>query len=203
MLSLSRLAVDILEAHHAFIATATSALEHAKQAGELLIEAKNQLPHGEWLPWLEAHCPNLSPRRAQGYMRIAREWPRLLEVAANTKRDSLLPIRDALTILADEWTDPDELGAGGADDDDKDDDDKDDDESAKYTRMFQAFFEVNEYADFRQQFDEVKRLLRTHTDTDTLKKVVQLIHSALTTGENKMEDDAHDSTHRRQLDAGR
>ena len=202
-----------------------STLDHATRVGELLIEAKGQLSHGEWLPWLETHC-SLSPRVAQGYMRIARQWPQLLADPANTKRDSYLAIRDALTLLADEWTDPDERGAGGADDeddeddegeDDEDEDDEDDDkneddddqeddkdEHPKYIRMFRAFFEINEYAEFRKQFDEVKRLVRTHNDTDTLKKIVQLIHSALTTdNNNKTEDDADHPTHGRPLDAGR
>jgi hypothetical protein len=26
------------------------------KAGELLLEAKEQLAHGEWLPWLKQHC---------------------------------------------------------------------------------------------------------------------------------------------------
>jgi Protein of unknown function (DUF3102) len=46
-------------------------LEHAIAAGLLLIEAKELVAHGEWIPWLKANC-RLSPRQAQVYMRLAR-----------------------------------------------------------------------------------------------------------------------------------
>ena len=41
--------------------------------GRCLIEAKNMLPHGEWLPWLNERV-ELSERTAQKFMRLAREW---------------------------------------------------------------------------------------------------------------------------------
>jgi hypothetical protein len=62
--------------HHAARTAAHSALEHARRAGELLAEAKQQLPHGQWLPWLREHT-SVNERTASGYMRIHREWPRL------------------------------------------------------------------------------------------------------------------------------
>lgn len=40
--------------------------------GQRLIEAKEQLPHGEWLPWLENEV-QFSERSAQQFMRIAKE----------------------------------------------------------------------------------------------------------------------------------
>ncbi len=49
----------------------SSALEHAIRAGELLLRAKAQVKHGEWLPWLDANFKG-SARTAQGYMRLAR-----------------------------------------------------------------------------------------------------------------------------------
>jgi hypothetical protein len=57
-----------------------SAVGHAIRAGELLIEAKTQVEHGEWLPWLEANFPG-SVRSAQGYMRIARNRAKYATVA--------------------------------------------------------------------------------------------------------------------------
>jgi hypothetical protein len=39
-------------------------------AGDLLIEAKKQLKHGQWLPWLEQYCA-LSRRTVQLYMKLA------------------------------------------------------------------------------------------------------------------------------------
>jgi hypothetical protein len=43
---------------------------HAIRAGELLLEAKAAVGHGEWLPWLEANFPG-SERTARNYMRLA------------------------------------------------------------------------------------------------------------------------------------
>lgn len=42
------------------------------EIGKRLIAAKDKLTHGEWLPWLER--VNITPRYAQRYMRLAREW---------------------------------------------------------------------------------------------------------------------------------
>lgn len=41
--------------------------------GRCLIEAKEKLPHGEWLPWLNEQV-DLSERTAQKFMKLAREW---------------------------------------------------------------------------------------------------------------------------------
>lgn len=57
---------------------AADATERAKQAiakaiecGGLLLRQKASLPHGAWLPWLAAHCPQISARTARRYMRLA------------------------------------------------------------------------------------------------------------------------------------
>jgi hypothetical protein len=63
---------------------------HAIRAGELLLKAKAQVKHGEWLPWLEANFPG-SERSARNYMRLA----------ANRQRVADLPtIREAVAALA-------------------------------------------------------------------------------------------------------
>ena len=41
--------------------------------GRCLMEAKDTLPHGEWLPWLNEQV-ELSERTAQKFMKLAREW---------------------------------------------------------------------------------------------------------------------------------
>ena len=41
--------------------------------GRCLTEAKQALPHGEWLPWLKERG-ELSERAAQRFMRLSREW---------------------------------------------------------------------------------------------------------------------------------
>lgn len=60
--------------------------------GQRLIEAKEMLPHGEWLPWLEERV-EFSERTARNFMRLAREW---------TNRQALadLGAAKALTLLA-------------------------------------------------------------------------------------------------------
>jgi hypothetical protein len=45
--------------------------DHARAAGAALIEAKAQVRHGEWLPWLAENC-GLTERTAQHWMRFAR-----------------------------------------------------------------------------------------------------------------------------------
>ena len=60
--------------------------------GQCLIEAKEMLPHGEWLPWLEERV-EFSQRTAQNFMRLAREW-------TNTQVLADLGYAKALTLLA-------------------------------------------------------------------------------------------------------
>ena len=42
--------------------------------GKRLMEAKEMCGHGNFLPWLAAHCPLISDRTARAYMRIAANW---------------------------------------------------------------------------------------------------------------------------------
>lgn len=49
---------------------AETAIDHARRAGTLLLQAKAALDHGAWLPWLSDHC-QLSARQAQRYIRAA------------------------------------------------------------------------------------------------------------------------------------
>lgn len=60
--------------------------------GQRLIEAKEMLPHGEWLPWLNEQV-EFSERAARRFMQLAREW---------TNRPALanLGATKALTLLA-------------------------------------------------------------------------------------------------------
>ena len=64
------LAQDIRREHEAAQQAFASAVEHAVRCGELLAEAKSQVRHGEWLPWLAENFP-ASARCAQNYMRLA------------------------------------------------------------------------------------------------------------------------------------
>lgn len=90
------IADEINAEHERAYGKAREALEHARRAGELLLQAKAGMQHGEWLPWLTAHC-SFSERTAQGYMRLARDWDKLQSKSA-TVAD--LGLRDALDLLA-------------------------------------------------------------------------------------------------------
>lgn len=61
--------------------------------GRCLMEAKEMLPHGEWLPWLNERV-ELSERTAQKFMRLAREWsnPSALADLGATKALMLLAL---------------------------------------------------------------------------------------------------------------
>ena len=50
------------------------------EIGKRLLEAKAQLGHGEWLPWLRDRV-DLSERSAQNFMRLAREYSKSAEIA--------------------------------------------------------------------------------------------------------------------------
>lgn len=88
--SLDALAVDIRDAHNMVENAARSTVEYAIHAGELLIEAKAQVRHGEWLPWLEANFPG-SERTARGYMQVASNRQRVADLGS---------YREALAELA-------------------------------------------------------------------------------------------------------
>lgn len=58
--------------HHHRLATdhASKAINHAVTIGNLLLEVKAQLPHGEYTPWIETHL-EVSPRQARRYVDAA------------------------------------------------------------------------------------------------------------------------------------
>ena len=60
--------------------------------GQRLIEAKEMLPHGAWLPWLEEQV-EFSERTARNFMCLAREW-------TNRQAHSALGAAKALKMLA-------------------------------------------------------------------------------------------------------
>ena len=69
--SLADLAARIRSEHEAVSSALKDSVRHAIAAGELLIEAKAQLKHGQWLSWLAKHCV-ISERTAQLYVKLAK-----------------------------------------------------------------------------------------------------------------------------------
>ena len=94
---LEALAADINQAHAEAQAYASKAVERALVAGDLLIQAKARVAHGQWLPWLKTHCHAISTRTIQDYMRVARELPPEKRSAAH-----LPSVREALRLVAGE-----------------------------------------------------------------------------------------------------
>lgn len=88
-------AAEIMRAHAEARRAAHMSFVHAIEAGEALLEAKEQMNHGEWLPWLRDNC-EMSESTAQVYMRLAKYKD---EVLANPQRAADLSIRAALDAL--------------------------------------------------------------------------------------------------------
>jgi hypothetical protein len=94
MTTLTKIAADANAAHERCRAAAGEALEHALTAGRLLLQAKANVPHGEWSVWVSKHCM-FSERLAQTYMRLSRELPKV-----NPQRVADLSVRAAVKLLA-------------------------------------------------------------------------------------------------------
>ena len=90
---LADLATKINAAHREAEIASRCALDHALHAGELLIEAKAAVPHGQFLVWIDENCA-FSQRSAQAYMRLSRKLPEKAQRVAH------LPLRLALEAIA-------------------------------------------------------------------------------------------------------
>jgi hypothetical protein len=80
IIPLSDLAPRIREAHQAAEANRQLAVASAIMVGQLLEEVRDQVPHGEWLSWLERNT-GLSERTAQRYLRYAKHADDLKDAA--------------------------------------------------------------------------------------------------------------------------
>ena len=92
-LTINALPAEIAAAHEAAQKAHKSAVAHAVQAGLLLLCAKDEVPHGEWLAWINDNC-KFSARTATGYMRLA------LLPRRKRQRVADLSLRQALDVLA-------------------------------------------------------------------------------------------------------
>ena len=71
----------INDAHQAVVTSSQSGLEHAIECGEMLSTAKDKVGHGGWENWLADNCPDISPRTASRYMRLAKNGDELEKAA--------------------------------------------------------------------------------------------------------------------------
>lgn len=80
---------DVANREHALARSAgESMIEHAIAAGEALMAAKRQVPHGEWLPWLEANFDG-SVDMAERYMKVAANSARVRNLEEPSLRKAL------------------------------------------------------------------------------------------------------------------
>lgn len=85
--SLAEIAEEINQHHDQFAQHGQKALEyvayaldHARTAGELLLEAKRNIQHGGWLDWLSQNC-RVGDRQARKYMALASADPNIITEA--------------------------------------------------------------------------------------------------------------------------
>jgi hypothetical protein len=94
---LNTLATHVNEEHRRCEAALRSGVEHALKAGELLIEAKDGVPHGSWEAWIADNFEG-SLRTAHVYMRIARAHKQFVD--PKTQRVADLSLRKAIKELS-------------------------------------------------------------------------------------------------------
>jgi ParB family chromosome partitioning protein len=92
---LEALAAEINAEHERCERVLKAGLKHAVKVGLLLLEAKDQIPHGDWGAWVEENV-QFSRRTAQAYMRVAERLPELEEAQSVAH----LSFGDALKLLA-------------------------------------------------------------------------------------------------------
>lgn len=99
--SLPDLAARIRTEHEATAAALQRGVMHAMTAGDLLIEAKAQLKHGHWLPWLAKNCV-ISERTAQLYIKLAKNRAVIEKEMRNPQSVADLTLNEAaaLCVLA-------------------------------------------------------------------------------------------------------
>ncbi len=91
------LAAEINFLHEEAERHANMAVVYAARCGAKLLEVKSGLQHGQWLPWLRANC-GVGESQAVRYMRLAKEYPELLESNPAPRRD-LPGIKQALALI--------------------------------------------------------------------------------------------------------
>jgi Protein of unknown function (DUF3102) len=127
-MSEEELARSIKEKVSAMLYSFKSSVTHAMDVGDLLIEAKRRVEHGNFEAWLSTHC-QLSFRTARRYMAMAKDRKKI-EAKLTSKSDSLADL-SAQRLLTDQ------TGGGGAGGNQKNASDKYDAVQAKLIEKLQ------------------------------------------------------------------
>jgi hypothetical protein len=94
--ALAEIAAQINAGHQQVQNAIRASLERARDVGQLLIKAKGQCQHGQWLPWLKANV-KFSERTAQNYVNVAKRWN---EIESKSATVADLSYRNALEFLS-------------------------------------------------------------------------------------------------------
>jgi hypothetical protein len=93
MHELTNIPAEINRLHSEILAAARTTIQKAIRIGELLVEAKQNAGHGNWLPWIKADL-EFSERTATNYMRVYENRDRL-------KSANVADLTGAYVLIAD------------------------------------------------------------------------------------------------------
>lgn len=100
-IALNPIATAINLEHSNALKHADCAISHAKRAGELLLEAKKHLPHGQFAEWILANV-TVSPRQAQRYMAAALGKPTPIRaITQKAKNDTVSYLPTQAVVYSD------------------------------------------------------------------------------------------------------
>jgi hypothetical protein len=98
--SLAEIMTDVRRSHAEVMAGLSHSAAKAIRAGEFLVEAKDQLKHGEFQLFVTLDC-GIAQRTAQIYMKLASHKDKLIQlVDTNARRSAGLSQAQALKFLA-------------------------------------------------------------------------------------------------------
>jgi hypothetical protein len=98
---LGELAATVNDEYALMTGDMTRAVKRAIRIGELLSEAKAEVAHGEWIPWVEENL-TFGQDMASKYMRLYRKQERVLDFGATS-------IREAVALLAAPKDEPEDV----------------------------------------------------------------------------------------------
>jgi hypothetical protein len=96
IMNLKKIVGDIKKEHQQVEQSVRTSLEHARRAGELLVEVKEDVEKAtdiRWDRWVEKEC-DFTERTASNYIRIFKEWSKIEKVDTSN-----LTVRGALSLL--------------------------------------------------------------------------------------------------------
>jgi len=100
-LSVDRIAIRIIELHDSVIGGMRNVLQNSILIGEELSKKKQELGHGNWIPWIDSNLP-FSERSARNYLR-------LYENRDILNRQPIADLKSAIKFLSDSSMDEKEI----------------------------------------------------------------------------------------------